>query len=162
MNSFQFASPYWLILLVPLFILAILDSTFTRRNKATVLFSTTIGLDEIPASLASRFKRFLPCLVYCGAAFVVVALARPQYGIQRSRIVGDGVSIVMCVDRSGSMAAEEEHKTLLNYPAFTHYIIQIDDKTAWSEIAPNYTIVEEVYLNTGIYEIKREYKEGDE
>lgn len=107
MNSFQFASPYWLILLVPLFILAILDSTFTRRNKATVLFSTTIGLDEIPASLASRFKRFLPCLVYCGAAFVVVALARPQYGIQRSRIVGDGVSIVMCVDRSGSMAAED-------------------------------------------------------
>lgn len=62
----------------------------------------------------------------------------------------------------GSMAAEEEHKTLLNYPAYTHYIIQIDDKAAWSEIAPNYTIVEEVYPNTDIYEIKRKYKEGDE
>lgn len=62
----------------------------------------------------------------------------------------------------GSMAAEEEHKTLLNYPAYTHYIIQIDDKAAWTEIAPNYTIVEEVYPDTGIYEIKREYKEGDE
>lgn len=62
----------------------------------------------------------------------------------------------------GSMAAEEEHKTLLNYPEFTHYIIQIDDKAAWTEIAPNYTIVEEVYPDTGIYEIKREYKEGDE
>ena len=62
----------------------------------------------------------------------------------------------------GLMAAEEEHKTLLNYPEFTHYIIQIDDKAAWAEIAPNYTIVEEVYPDTGIYEIKREYKEGDE
>lgn len=62
----------------------------------------------------------------------------------------------------GLMADEEEHKTLLNYPAFTHYIIQIDDKAAWTEIAPNYTIVEEVYPDTGIYEIKREYKEGDE
>ena len=62
----------------------------------------------------------------------------------------------------GLMAAEEEHKTLLNYPEFTHYIIQIDDKAAWTEIAPNYTIVEEVYPDTGIYEIKREYKEGDE
>ena len=61
----------------------------------------------------------------------------------------------------GSMAGEEEHKTLLNYPKFTHYIIQIDDKTAWTEIAPNYTIVKEVYPNTGIYEIKREYKEND-
>lgn len=61
----------------------------------------------------------------------------------------------------GSMATEEEHKTLLNYPKFTHYIIQIDDEAAWSEIAPNYTIVKEVYPNTSIYEIKREYKEGE-
>ena len=62
----------------------------------------------------------------------------------------------------GAIAAEEEHKTLLNYPKFTHYIIQINDKAAWVEIAPNYTIIEEVYPNTGIYEVKREYKEGDE
>ena len=62
----------------------------------------------------------------------------------------------------GSMGAETEKKTFLNYPAYTHYIIQIDDKAAWSEIAPNYTIVEEVYPNTGIYEIKQEYKEGNE
>ena len=62
----------------------------------------------------------------------------------------------------GAIASEEEYKTFLNYPASTHYIIQIDNKAAWSEIAPNYTIVKEVYPNTGIYEIKREYKEGDE
>ena len=61
-----------------------------------------------------------------------------------------------------AIASEEEHKTFLNYPAYTHYIIQIDDKAAWAEIAPNYTIIEEVYPNTGIYEIKQEYKEGDE
>lgn len=61
-----------------------------------------------------------------------------------------------------AIAAQEEHKTFLNYPAYTHYIIQINDKAAWSEIVPNYTIIEEVYPNTGIYEIKREYKEGDE
>lgn len=62
----------------------------------------------------------------------------------------------------GSMATEEEFKTFLNYPAYTHYIIQINDKAAWSKIVPNYTIVEEVYPDTDIYEIKREYKEGDE
>ena len=50
----------------------------------------------------------------------------------------------------------------INYPAYTHYIIQINDKIAWSEIAPNYTIIEEIYPDTGIYEIKGEYKEGDE
>lgn len=72
-----------------------------------------------------------------------------------------GVAIISAIV-FGSMAGEEEHKTLLNYPEFTHYIIQINDKAAWAEIAPNYTIVEEVYTDTGIYEIKREYKEGDE
>lgn len=61
-----------------------------------------------------------------------------------------------------SIATEEKHKTFLNYPAFTHYIIQINDKTAWAKIVPNYTILKEVYPDTGIYEIKREYKEGDE
>ena len=62
----------------------------------------------------------------------------------------------------GSMAGNDHKNTFLNYPAYTHYIIQINDKAAWTEIAPNYTIVEEVYPATGIYEIKREYKEGDE
>lgn len=70
----------------------------------------------------------------------------------------DLVSIIIF----GGIAAEEEFKTFLNYPAYTHYIIQIDDKAAWAEIAPNYTIVKEVYPDTGIYEIKRGYKEGDE
>ena len=62
----------------------------------------------------------------------------------------------------GSIANEEEKKTFLNYPAYTHYIIQIDDKSAWAEIAPNYIIVKEIYPDTDIYEIQREYKEGDE
>lgn len=61
-----------------------------------------------------------------------------------------------------SIALEEEHKTVLNHPAYTHYIIQINDKAAWAEIAPNYTIIKEVYPDTDIYEIKGEYKEGDE
>lgn len=61
-----------------------------------------------------------------------------------------------------SIASEDEKKTFLNYPAYIHYIIQIDDKSAWAEIAPNYTIVKEIYPDTDIYEIQREYKEGDE
>lgn len=70
----------------------------------------------------------------------------------------DLVSIIIF----GGIAAEEEYKTFLNYPAYTHYIIQIDDEAAWTEIAPNYIIIKEVYPNTDIYEIKRKYKEGDE
>lgn len=61
-----------------------------------------------------------------------------------------------------AIASEGEKKTFLNYPAYIHYIIQIDDKSAWAEIAPNYTIIKEIYPDTNIYEIQRKYKEGDE
>lgn len=38
---------------------------------------------------------------------MIIALARPQWGVSQSRLSGNGISIVMCVDRSGSMAAED-------------------------------------------------------
>jgi Ca-activated chloride channel family protein len=107
MTPFRFASPYWLALFVPLAIVAALDLAYARRKKAPMLFSSTFGLDRIPISLAARFKKFLPALAYLGAAALIVALARPQFGIRESRVVGNGISIVMCVDRSGSMAAED-------------------------------------------------------
>ena len=57
------------------------------------------------------------------------------------------------------IASTNDSKTFLNYPDYIHYIIQIDDKAAWSEIAPNYKIIKEIYPDTGIYEIEKEYSE---
>ena len=107
MNAFRFASPCWFILFAPLILAVAVDLTITRRKKATLLFSTITGFCNLPKSFAAKIKPFLPCLVYLGAALLVIALARPQHGVQRARSVADGISIVMCVDRSGSMAAED-------------------------------------------------------
>lgn len=107
MNLFRFASPGWLALLAPLVCCAILDATVVRKKKATTLFSSTLGLETIPKGVAASFKRFMPALFYLGAALLIFALARPQSGVKESRVVGNGISIVMCVDRSGSMAAED-------------------------------------------------------
>ncbi len=107
MNLFRFASPQWFILLAPLFLFCIYDY-FRRRNaKGAVIFSTTSVLENVPQSFASYVKKFLPVLFYLGMTLVITALARPQQGVRESHIVGNGVSIVMCVDRSGSMAAED-------------------------------------------------------
>ena len=40
-----------------------------------------------------------------GLALVIVALARPQRGIEEFRLQTEGIAIQMCIDRSGSMAA---------------------------------------------------------
>lgn len=107
MNVFRFEDPAWLILLAPLLLLGLIDFIKRRRVRISILFSTTDELDKIPLSLAARFKKHLPLLFYFGSALLIVALARPQSGIRESRVVGNGISIVMCVDRSGSMAAED-------------------------------------------------------
>ena len=94
-------------MLAPILALAVFELTRRRDRKATLLFSTLTGLEAIQPSFAMRVHRFLPLLFYCGVGLLVVALARPQSGVQESRILGKGISIVMCVDRSGSMAAED-------------------------------------------------------
>lgn len=91
----------------PLAALAALDLAIGRGKRATALFSSTQGLEKIRVGVAARLKRFLPFLFYFGATALIVALARPQSGVRESRVLGNGISIVMCVDRSGSMAAED-------------------------------------------------------
>lgn len=107
MNLFRFASPYWLIALAPLLCAALIEPFVRRRARASALFSTVSELENVKPSRAACLKRFLPCLFYVGAALLIVALARPQCGVRESRVVGNGISIAMCVDRSGSMATED-------------------------------------------------------
>lgn len=107
MELFRFASPLYFLLLIPLFICGIVDFFRRRSSSSAVIFSTTSELDQVPLSAAAYVKKFLPVLFYSGAILLIAALARPQEGVRESKIVGNGISIVMCVDRSGSMAAED-------------------------------------------------------
>ena len=106
MNPFRFASPIWLVFLVPLIVAGLFD-LLGRKKKPAIIFSTTEGFETIPPSFATRIKKYVPFLFYLGSALIVVALARPQCGFQETRVLGNGISIVMCVDRSGSMAAKD-------------------------------------------------------
>lgn len=105
MTPFRFADPIYFLLFIPFAIAAALAFFRRKANRATFLFSTTSELEGIRPTVAARFKKFLPALFYVGATLIIVALARPQFGIRESRAVGNGISIAMCVDRSGSMAA---------------------------------------------------------
>jgi len=93
--------PLWLLALVPLALLA----WWRVRRHSSVLYSTTTLLDDVPRSLFERVHRLLPWLEGLGLVLVVVALARPQRGLEEYRIRTEGVAIVMCLDRSGSMQA---------------------------------------------------------
>ena len=54
---------------------------------------------------AQQVKRSLPWLRFAGLSMIVLALARPQHGLSDFRIRTEGIAIMMCIDRSGSMQA---------------------------------------------------------
>jgi Ca-activated chloride channel family protein len=70
-------------------------------------FSDGAALRALPVSWAVRAHALLPWIRGLGLALLVVALARPQKGLDESVVRTEAVDIVLVVDVSPSMAAED-------------------------------------------------------
>lgn len=103
MSELRLAEPLWLLMTVPLLLATVIAMRGERRGA--VLYSSVRLLESLPVTLAQRVKRLLPWLRFSGMLLVIVALARPQLGLKDFQIQTEGISIVMCIDRSGSMQA---------------------------------------------------------
>lgn len=103
MSELRLAEPMWLLMTVPLLLATMLSLRGDRRGA--VVYSSVRLLESVPITFAQRVKRLLPWLRFAGMLIVIVALARPQHGLKDFRIQTEGISIVMCIDRSGSMQA---------------------------------------------------------
>ncbi len=100
----RFANPVFLLLLIPVAV-AILWDARRRWSRA----HSTIGdggffpVRGIRARLAEVFRWSYPL----AAILLVVALARPQSGAAKVEITSEGIDIVLALDVSGSMRAED-------------------------------------------------------
>lgn len=104
MDGFRFSEPWWLVAIVPLLILFLVQQRRAQR-RSTVCYSSLALVQDLPKSWSRRVHAVLPWLRGLGWLGVVVALARPQQGLQEYRVDTEGIAIVMCLDRSGSMLA---------------------------------------------------------
>ncbi len=94
-----------MFLLLPLIPAAVWWARRGRRSGA-IRFSSTSAAARAGKSLRQRLL-FLPTALRVFAlVLLVVALARPQEGMERVRDINKGIAIEMIVDRSGSMGAE--------------------------------------------------------
>lgn len=98
-----FASPAWLLLLLPVLLLP-LQPWATGKNRLAVA-----SVDEMKRKLALRVLLApLPRLLsIAGLAGLVLALARPQITRTDVWVESDGLDILLAVDTSGSMRAED-------------------------------------------------------
>lgn len=103
-----FAAPMWLwaLLLVPL--VPWLASWAARRDEERVARVVSRALwARVLVRPWPRWRYVRVALVSVAAAGIVLALARPQWGIVREKVEREGVDVVLALDSSGSMATED-------------------------------------------------------
>ena len=110
MNPFDdfgitFANPWLLLLLLLIPLLAFLRGE--RGGSPTVVFSSTESLRSLGRRVQSRAGNFLTGLFFLALALLIIALARPQKGSTLSQVEASGIDIMLVLDVSGSMQAED-------------------------------------------------------
>ncbi|MBC9931334.1 vWA domain-containing protein [Chitinophaga qingshengii] len=106
-KNIEFAYPafFWLLLLIPVMIYWRIAR---RKNAQGVMkVSSVAGLKGLPVSWKVRFRPVLLALRILAYAALVTALARPQTSNTSENIDSEGIDIVMAIDISGSMLAED-------------------------------------------------------
>lgn len=101
MIRFLYPSVLWLLALLPL--LALLRGR--RGPVAAVKYSSADIARQVARETRSRVGNWLAPLTLLALAFIIVALARPQFGRSESTVEASGVDMILALDCSGSMEA---------------------------------------------------------
>jgi Ca-activated chloride channel family protein len=100
-----FAHPYFLLLLLLLPILAWLQGK--RGQNSAFLYSSVQLVKPLSGLTRSRAGKILLMLRWLSLALFIIALAQPRFIKGESSSHASGIDIVVAVDLSGSMAAED-------------------------------------------------------
>jgi len=102
-----FAYPWvlWLLLLIPA--LAFLYWKRRKQMVTEVIFSSVLPFDHIPGSLREKLRDVPVGLRLLALGLFLVALARPQSISNKENVSTEGIDIVLLIDISGSMLAED-------------------------------------------------------
>jgi len=95
-----------LLLLVPLLVWL----RYFMLRKRSMQFSNGAALEGLPKSWRIRLQPVLPILYTLGLICLTVALARPQRGLDDSRVRTESVDIILLIDLSESMETRDFHK----------------------------------------------------
>lgn len=103
-----FAEPFYLACFLPLLLLGLLIYWLNYRKERAI---TQLGASQLIARLSAnvnwRGRRWQMRLWFLALALMVVALARPRWGSQVEYIERQGVEIMVVLDISESMLAED-------------------------------------------------------
>ncbi|MEW5768546.1 MAG: VWA domain-containing protein [bacterium] len=102
----RFANPLFLLILVILPLLILYKHR--RSSKPAALTFSDLGIvKEISPPRRVTYQALLTVLRVIALSFIILALARPQTGVKGEEIIKKGIDIILCLDTSRSMLAED-------------------------------------------------------
>lgn len=104
----EFANPewFWALLVLPILIGVYLYRYFNKK-RTTLTFSSLDLLDDLPGNWKSHLHWVQAFLIWAGITLLIIALARPQERLTTVERNAEGIDIVMVLDMSTSMRAED-------------------------------------------------------
>lgn len=107
MSSIEFASPYFLYGLIVIPLLVVWYIFLGRKHQAYVKFSDTSFFKVMPKSWRIYARHILFVIDICALALLIIALARPQSSSKNQKVNVEGIDIVLTIDLSSSMLAQD-------------------------------------------------------
>ncbi len=130
MEMFRFANPEFLggFLLLPLLMVFFIFSRIARR-KAIRRFGSESLLKSLMPYVSGVRPQIKFMVVLLSLAFFVVGLARPQFGSKLKKVKREGIELVIALDVSNSMLAEDIEPNRLERAkrAISRLIDRLDD-----------------------------------
>ena len=104
---FRFANPEFLFLFV---VIPVLIYWYLKKNQgasSTLKYSNLGIIKSVKKSPLKRFRHILFVLRIAVLSLLIVGFARPQSGQSEEEIITEGIDIIMAMDISSSMLAED-------------------------------------------------------
>ena len=98
---------FWNILWIPVLIPPLLWVYFRGKRRGQIRFSSLLSLKRLPQPRSLWSRHLLIVLRIAALILLTIALMRPREGTQRTHVKTEGVDIVLALDVSGSMNAED-------------------------------------------------------
>ena len=106
MNNFSFVNSELLILLIIPIIILIWNHIKKSKIKSSIEFSNTESLQSL-TSVKTKMKNIPYYLKLVAFSLLVIAIARPQSSTKWEESTTEGIDIIISMDISGSMLAED-------------------------------------------------------
>ena len=107
MSSMTFAAPYFLFGLIIIPLLIVWYIFLAKKHNAYIKFSDTSFFTKLPKSWRIYARHLLFVLEMGALALLIIALARPQSSSKKQQINVEGIDIVLTIDLSTSMLAQD-------------------------------------------------------